>query len=53
MTASDSGCRFRARCPVGRDREICATQAPPLAEHGAGHAAACHFPGELAKDAAA
>jgi oligopeptide/dipeptide ABC transporter ATP-binding protein len=53
MAALDGGCRFRARCPVGRDREICAAQAPPLTDHAAGHAAACHFPGELAKDAAA
>jgi oligopeptide/dipeptide ABC transporter ATP-binding protein len=42
-----AGCRFRDRCPVGRDRAICAEQAPPLAEHRPGHWAACHFPGEL------
>jgi oligopeptide/dipeptide ABC transporter ATP-binding protein len=41
-----AGCPFRARCPVGRDRDICATQTPPLASHGDGHWAACHFPGE-------
>jgi oligopeptide/dipeptide ABC transporter ATP-binding protein len=42
------GCRFRSRCPVGRDREICATVSPPLSEHRPDHEAACHFPAELA-----
>jgi oligopeptide/dipeptide ABC transporter ATP-binding protein len=42
-----TGCRFRPRCPLGRDREICATQEPPLVEREPGHWAACHFPGEL------
>jgi oligopeptide/dipeptide ABC transporter ATP-binding protein len=41
------GCRFRERCPVGRDRSVCATDAPPLKEWRTGHWAACHFPGEL------
>jgi oligopeptide/dipeptide ABC transporter ATP-binding protein len=41
-----SGCRFKPRCPVGRDREACETE-PLLLDHGAGHLAACHFPGEL------
>jgi oligopeptide/dipeptide ABC transporter ATP-binding protein len=48
-----TGCRFRPRCPVGHDREICAREAPPLAEHRPGHAAACHFPAELQDQAAA
>jgi oligopeptide/dipeptide ABC transporter ATP-binding protein len=42
-----TGCRFRPRCPLGKDRELCATQEPPLAERGPGHWAACHFPGEM------
>jgi oligopeptide/dipeptide ABC transporter ATP-binding protein len=42
-----AGCRFRPRCPLGRDREICATQEPPLVERTPGAWAACHFPGEL------
>jgi oligopeptide/dipeptide ABC transporter ATP-binding protein len=42
------GCRFRPRCPVGRDREICAAQEPPLQEQKPGQWVMCHFPGELA-----
>ncbi len=42
------GCRFRPRCPVGRDRDVCATDEPPLAPARVGHWVACHFPGELA-----
>ncbi|HXE46276.1 MAG TPA: oligopeptide/dipeptide ABC transporter ATP-binding protein [Conexibacter sp.] len=44
-----SGCRFRPRCPVGRDRAVCAEVEPPLAEYRSGHWAACHFPAELEK----
>jgi peptide/nickel transport system ATP-binding protein len=40
-----SGCRFRTRCPLARER--CAAEVPPLAEVTPGHFAACHFPGEL------
>jgi oligopeptide/dipeptide ABC transporter ATP-binding protein len=42
------GCRFKPRCPVGRDREVCGVEHPPLEERESGHWAACHFPGELA-----
>jgi oligopeptide/dipeptide ABC transporter ATP-binding protein len=42
-----AGCRFRPRCPIGRDREICAAEMPPLAELAPSHWVACHFPGEL------
>jgi oligopeptide/dipeptide ABC transporter ATP-binding protein len=41
------GCRFQSRCPVGHDRAVCADRDPPLVDHGSGHWAACHFPGEL------
>ncbi|MBF0817167.1 ATP-binding cassette domain-containing protein [Microbacterium paludicola] len=44
----DQGCPFAPRCPVGRDREKCRTEAPglqPLATDG--HRAACHYPAEL------
>jgi oligopeptide/dipeptide ABC transporter ATP-binding protein len=47
MGEKPAGCRFRPRCPLGRDREICATQEPPLTERATGSWAACHFPGEL------
>ncbi|MBM3676541.1 MAG: ABC transporter ATP-binding protein [Actinobacteria bacterium] len=41
------GCAFRARCPIGADRPVCASERPPLAESETGHWHACHFPGEL------
>jgi oligopeptide/dipeptide ABC transporter ATP-binding protein len=41
------GCRFKPRCPVGRNREVCGVEHPPLVERGSGHWVACHFPGEL------
>lgn len=42
------GCVFRPRCPIGRDRTICATDRPQLTPRGAvDHSVACHFPGEL------
>jgi len=41
------GCRFKPRCPVGRDREVCGVEHPPLDKRGSGHWVACHFPGEL------
>jgi oligopeptide/dipeptide ABC transporter ATP-binding protein len=41
-----SGCRFRPRCIVGREREVCAADEPPLLERAPGHWVACHFPGE-------
>jgi oligopeptide/dipeptide ABC transporter ATP-binding protein len=42
------GCRFRPRCPVGRDRDVCAADEPALVERRPGHWVACHYPGELA-----
>jgi oligopeptide/dipeptide ABC transporter ATP-binding protein len=42
------GCPFEPRCPVGRGREICKGERPPLVEHAERHWAACHFPGEVA-----
>lgn len=41
------GCPFEPRCPVGRGRDICKGQRPPVAEAVAGHQVACHFPGEM------
>ena len=39
-----SGCAFHPRCPIGRERTICAAEAPTLVAVGAaGHASACHF----------
>lgn len=46
-TQVPSGCPFRPRCPVGRDREICATTPPPLVRAPTGQGrVACHFAGE-------
>jgi oligopeptide/dipeptide ABC transporter ATP-binding protein len=42
-----AGCRFRPRCPVGRDRAVCAEVEPSLSEYRPNHWAACHFPAEL------
>jgi oligopeptide/dipeptide ABC transporter ATP-binding protein len=42
-----SGCRFRERCPVGREREQCAAEDPALRVVADGHQVACHYPGEL------
>jgi oligopeptide/dipeptide ABC transporter ATP-binding protein len=44
------GCPFRPRCPVGRAREVCATERPPLVEREPGHWHSCHFPGELKRE---
>ena len=41
------GCPFEPRCPVGRGKDICRAQRPPITEPAAGHQVACHFPGEL------
>jgi oligopeptide/dipeptide ABC transporter ATP-binding protein len=49
VSAERKGCRFRPRCPVGRDRSLCAEVEPPLEQHVSGQWAACHFPGELAQ----
>jgi oligopeptide/dipeptide ABC transporter ATP-binding protein len=41
------GCPFEPRCPVGRGRDICKGERPPLVEHSTRHWAACHFAGEM------
>ena len=38
-----SGCRFHTRCPIGKDKEICRIEEPPLEEQAPGHRVACHF----------
>jgi len=40
-----AGCPFHPRCAITRPR--CREEAPRLTHHGDGHAAACHYPGEL------
>jgi oligopeptide transport system ATP-binding protein len=37
-----SACRFHTRCPWAS--EVCSEDEPPLADYGAGQAAACHHP---------
>lgn len=41
------GCPFEPRCPVGRGKDICRGERPPITEPAVGHQVACHFPGEL------
>jgi peptide/nickel transport system ATP-binding protein len=41
------GCPFEPRCPVGRGRDICKGERPPLTNPAKGHWVACHFPGEI------
>jgi len=41
-----AGCAFAPRCGLADDR--CRAEAPPLADHGGGHRAACWKPGEAA-----
>jgi oligopeptide/dipeptide ABC transporter ATP-binding protein len=48
LSQPPSGCMFRDRCPVGRDREPCAQTTPPLVEIAPGRHAACHFVDETA-----
>ena len=40
-----SGCAFRARCPIARER--CAGEVPELIERGQGHSLACFFPEDV------
>jgi oligopeptide/dipeptide ABC transporter ATP-binding protein len=47
VLARPPGCPFEPRCPVGRGREICRQQRPPITEPARGHQVACHFPGEV------
>ena len=42
------GCPFQPRCVIGRDRHVCSTTRPPLAEVTPGHESACHFTDEAA-----
>jgi oligopeptide/dipeptide ABC transporter ATP-binding protein len=46
------GCPFHPRCPLYAQKQAparCREEVPPLSDNGAGHAAACHFAGELAR----
>jgi len=47
-TELPTGCAFHPRCPVGRNRLVCAGQDPALRAVGPSHSSACHFPEEVA-----
>lgn len=40
-----AGCSFRPRCPIGKDRELCAIESPAL--RGGRHQVMCHFSDEV------
>jgi oligopeptide/dipeptide ABC transporter ATP-binding protein len=40
----ETGCRFRARCPLGALSPRCATEEPELVQVAPDHRVACHFP---------
>jgi len=44
MMALPAGCPFEPRCSVGRGRDLCKSQNPPLASEVGGRWVACHFP---------
>ncbi|MGA4668777.1 dipeptide ABC transporter ATP-binding protein [Propionibacteriaceae bacterium Y1923] len=41
------GCPFAARCPIGKDKDLCHQVTPPLEDHD-GRLTACHFAGQVA-----
>jgi oligopeptide/dipeptide ABC transporter ATP-binding protein len=44
LSSSDAqGCRFRSRCPLGHDVEICTQVEPRLRPVGGGERVACHL----------
>jgi oligopeptide/dipeptide ABC transporter ATP-binding protein len=51
-TESRQGCRFEPRCPVGRGRDVCRLEEPPLREAERGRWVACHFAGEAPRETA-
>ncbi|MCC6611977.1 MAG: ABC transporter ATP-binding protein [Anaerolineae bacterium] len=48
LSTREGGCRFRSRCPIGKDRPLCRAEEPPLTQLQPGHWVSCHYPGELA-----
>jgi oligopeptide/dipeptide ABC transporter ATP-binding protein len=42
-----SGCAFHPRCHLGRGRERCRTEVPPLYDLGGGRRSACHYHDEV------
>lgn len=47
-----TGCAFHPRCVLGRDRQLCQSQAPPLEPSAPGMMAACHYSDEVLAGAA-
>jgi peptide/nickel transport system ATP-binding protein len=44
-----SGCTFHPRCRIGRERDLCRTQDPPLLTVGEAHRSACHYADEVVR----
>jgi oligopeptide/dipeptide ABC transporter ATP-binding protein len=45
-----SGCAFHPRCALGKGRDLCRTEPPPLVELGPGTRTRCHYYAEMGEE---